>query len=136
MWYVYIARCSDGSLYTGITTSPQVRFERHNKGRGSKYVRARGTATLIYMETWRNRSEAQRREREIKSWGRHKKLALVTESSLSLRPRDSGLRPAVDGRLVPRLWGYMAVASGVRFAFGEASRRPAAPCNSQVVENV
>ena len=80
MWYVYIARCRDGSLYTGITTNLQARLERHNNGRGSKYVRMRGQAVLLYRETWPTRSEAQRREREIKSWTRQKKLVLVAES--------------------------------------------------------
>lgn len=77
MWYVYLARCTDGSLYTGITTNPHERARRHNSGRGSKYVRAKGTATLVYVESSPNRSAAQRREREIKGWVRPKKLALI-----------------------------------------------------------
>lgn len=77
MWYVYLARCTDGSLYTGVTTDPQKRVKRHNSGRGSKYVRAKGTATVVYVEPSPNRSTAQHREREIKGWVRSKKLALI-----------------------------------------------------------
>lgn len=80
-WYVYIARCGDGSLYTGITTNPDERIKRHNAGRGSKYVRSKGVATLLYTELLRDKSTARCRELEIQSWSRYKKLALIAESS-------------------------------------------------------
>jgi len=78
-WYVYMAQCSDGSLYTGITTGLDQRIKRHNVGRGSVYVRSKGSARLVYTETSPNRSAATRRELEIKSWSRKKKLALLAE---------------------------------------------------------
>ncbi len=76
-WHVYVAQCKDGSLYTGIALNLQQRFREHNAGRGSVYVRSRGGATLKYTETRRTRPAAQRRECEIKSWPRQKKLALI-----------------------------------------------------------
>ena len=76
-WQVYIAQCSDGSLYTGITTNIESRLKRHNKGRGSKYVWSKGRAILVYTEWQPNKTSALRRELEIKSWNRTKKLSLV-----------------------------------------------------------
>lgn len=77
-WYVYIAECRDGSLYTGIAVDPQARLAEHNLGKGSAYVRSRHAATLVYVERKRDRSGATKRECEIKSWPRTKKLALIT----------------------------------------------------------
>ena len=77
MWYLYIAQCADGSLYTGITTDPSKRLKRHNAGRGSSYVLSKGGATLLYTERCQTRSAAVRRELEIKSWDRAEKLALI-----------------------------------------------------------
>ena len=76
-WFVYIAECADRSLYTGITTNPEQRLKRHNLGKGSKYVRRKGPAVLVYVEPRSSKSAARRREMEIKSWDRRKKLALV-----------------------------------------------------------
>ena len=69
-WYIYIAECADRSLYTGITTDPAQRLKRHNSGKGSKYVRRKGGAALVYVEQRTNKSDARRREIEIKSWKR------------------------------------------------------------------
>ena len=77
-WYLYIARCGDGSLYTGVTTDPQKRLAQHNAGKGSAYVRSRGTAALVYIERCPGKSAAHRREREVKAWDRRKKLTLVS----------------------------------------------------------
>ena len=76
-WYLYIARCGDGSLYTGVTTDPAARMTQHNAGRGSAYVRSRRSAALAYVERCRGHSAALRREAEIKRWPRAKKLDLV-----------------------------------------------------------
>ncbi len=78
-WYLYLARCADGSLYAGVTTNPSKRIASHNAGRGSKYVRSRGAAVLAYVEPCASRSAAQRREREVQSWTRQRKLALVSK---------------------------------------------------------
>ena len=76
-WFVYIAECADRSLYTGITTDPQQRLKRHNSGKGSKYVRRKGGAKLVYLQTCANKSVARRREIDIKSWTRQQKLAFL-----------------------------------------------------------
>ncbi|MDP3721957.1 MAG: GIY-YIG nuclease family protein [Candidatus Omnitrophota bacterium] len=83
MWYLYVARCSDSSLYTGITTNLKNRIKRHNAGRGSVYVRSKGSASIIYTETWPDESTARRREIEVKGWSREKKLALIRSAVLS-----------------------------------------------------
>ena len=79
-WYVYIVRCGDNTLYTGITTDIAERLRKHNAGRGSRYVSRKGTARLVYTEPCSNRSIAYRRELEIKSWNRARKLALIAIS--------------------------------------------------------
>ncbi len=78
MWYLYILRLSDGSLYTGITKDVERRIEQHEEGKGSKYVRSRLPCNLVYIEEMENRSEALRREAEIKKWSKKKKEELVT----------------------------------------------------------
>ncbi len=76
-WFVYILRCSDGSLYTGITNCLERRLEKHNRGRASRYTRARLPVSLIYSEPQPDRSLASKREAEIKSWDRGLKLKLI-----------------------------------------------------------
>lgn len=65
-WIVYVARCHDGSLYTGITTDLASRLAAHNAGRGAKYTRGRRPVELVYQEPAADRSAALRRERAIK----------------------------------------------------------------------
>ncbi|MBI3997127.1 MAG: GIY-YIG nuclease family protein [Candidatus Omnitrophica bacterium] len=76
-WYLYILQCEDASLYTGIALNVQQRLARHQAGKGSKYVRSKGQVTLVHMEPHKTKSAALRREREIKSWSRRKKMALI-----------------------------------------------------------
>ncbi|MFW5953425.1 MAG: GIY-YIG nuclease family protein [Candidatus Natronoplasma sp.] len=78
MWYLYILRLSDGSLYTGITKDIERRIKQHEEGKGSKYVRSRLPCNLVYIEEMENRSEALRREAEIKKWSKKKKEELVS----------------------------------------------------------
>jgi len=78
MWYVYILRLSDGSLYTGITKDVERRIEQHEEGNGSKYVRSRLPCELVYVEEIKNRSEALKREAEIKKWDKEKKEGLIS----------------------------------------------------------
>lgn len=77
-WYLYILRCRDGTLYTGITTDVDKRFEAHATGKGAKYTRGRGPLTLVYRETCGDHSAALKRELEIKKLTRQEKEALVT----------------------------------------------------------
>ncbi len=77
MWYVYIVRCADRTLYTGVARDLSARLAAHNAGRGAKYTRARLPVKLIYQETVANRSAAQRREHAIKRLSRAEKRALA-----------------------------------------------------------
>lgn len=83
MWYLYMLRLSDDSLYTGITTDVERRVEEHREGNGSKYVRSRLPCTLVYTERCDNRSKASKREAEIKSWRKEKKERLVSGEECS-----------------------------------------------------
>ena len=76
-WTVYIARCCDGSLYTGITTDPERRLAEHNSGSGGAYTRSKTPIVMVYGEPAADRSGAQRRERAIKRLSRAQKEELV-----------------------------------------------------------
>src|SRR5205814_4693868 len=76
-WFVYVVRCGDGSLYTGISNDVEARVAVHNEGRGARYTRSRRPVTLLYVERRRSRSTAQRREAAIKALPRVQKWALV-----------------------------------------------------------
>jgi len=80
-WLVYIIRCSDDSLYTGISTDLQRRFNQHATGCGAKYFRARKPVELVFSEAGHSRSSASRREREIKALDRSAKLALISSAT-------------------------------------------------------
>jgi putative endonuclease len=77
MYYLYIAECSDGTLYTGIARNVKQRIRQHNAGKGAKYTRGRRPVKLIYSESHKTRSSACRREHQIKQWPRIKKLGLA-----------------------------------------------------------
>ena len=76
-WYLYILRCKDGSLYTGITTDVEKRFEAHQNGKGAKYTRGRGPLELIYRESCGTHSDALKREVAVKRLSREQKQALI-----------------------------------------------------------
>jgi putative endonuclease len=75
-WTVYLARCGDGTLYTGVTTDPERRLAEHNRGCGAAYTRSRLPVELIYLERVGSRSHALRREHAIKRMSRAEKEAL------------------------------------------------------------
>lgn len=77
--FVYIVRCSDNSLYTGYTNNIEVRINKHNAGKGAKYTKIRRPVVLVYQEMYDTKSEALRREYEIKTFTRQKKLKLIEE---------------------------------------------------------
>ena len=81
MWKVYMVRCSDGSLYTGVTTDINRRIHEHNKTKkGSKYCRSRRPVKLAYVQgDFENRAHAQQREREIKRLSKKEKEALISK---------------------------------------------------------
>jgi predicted GIY-YIG superfamily endonuclease len=75
-WFVYVLRCCDGSLYTGISTDVGQRVAKHNSGTGARYTRARLPVKVVHVERKRSRSTALRREAAIKSLSRAQKLSL------------------------------------------------------------
>lgn len=77
MWYLYILRCGDGSLYTGITTDVPRRLEVHRQGKGAKYTRGRSPLTLCYQEECGTHSEALKRELAVKALTRVEKEVLI-----------------------------------------------------------
>lgn len=74
MYYIYILLCSDKTLYTGIAKNIEKRLRDHREGKGSKYVRSRLPAKLIYSEKHTSKSEALKRESQIKGWNRIDKI--------------------------------------------------------------
>jgi putative endonuclease len=76
-WFVYVVRCRDGSLYTGISTDVGDRVAAHNAGKGARYTRARLPVHIVHVEGKRSRSTALKREAAIKALSRSEKLALV-----------------------------------------------------------
>jgi len=77
MYYIYVLLCSDNSLYTGFTTDLGQRVRDQNNGKGSKYVRSRLPARLIYSEKYSDKSEALKREGQIKKWRREQKIKIL-----------------------------------------------------------
>ncbi|MGY8815117.1 MAG: GIY-YIG nuclease family protein [Gammaproteobacteria bacterium] len=75
-WCVYILKCGDASLYTGITNNIQARLQAHENGTGAKYTKGRAPFTLIYIENCVNRSAASKREAQIKKLSHKDKLDL------------------------------------------------------------
>lgn len=85
-YFVYILECSDGSLYTGITTDVPKRLDEHNtSSKGAKYTKARRPVKLLFEEPSSDRSSASKREYEIKKLTRMQKLELINKTSLSSR---------------------------------------------------
>ena len=77
MWDLYILRCGDGTLYTGITTDVERRLEAHRQGRGAKYTLGRGPLELEYQEECGTHSEALKREYAVKQLPRDEKERLI-----------------------------------------------------------
>ncbi len=75
--YFYLARCADGSLYAGYCTDLSAREAMHNSGRGAKYTRSRLPVRIVYHEAFAARSDALKREAEVKKWRKERKEALV-----------------------------------------------------------
>lgn len=76
-WKLYILRCGDGSLYTGITTDVQTRLDAHRAGKGAKYTRGRGPLELVYSEECGSHSDALKRELAVKALVREDKERLI-----------------------------------------------------------
>ena len=80
-YYVYLARCSDSTLYTGYCIDLAAREAKHNEGDGARYTRSRRPVRIIYSETYHSRVKAMRRERQIKNWSKIKKEHLIKTHS-------------------------------------------------------
>ena len=78
-WFVYILRCADRTLYTGVTTDTEKRLADHNAGRGARYTRARLPVDLVYVEPVTDRGAALRRESEIKRMRAADKRGLIAQ---------------------------------------------------------
>ncbi len=80
LFYVYILKCKDNSLYTGYTDSLEKRLKKHNDGKASKYTRSRLPVQMVYSEEHPDKSSAMKREIQIKSLSREDKIKLVEEA--------------------------------------------------------
>ena len=80
-WQLYILRCGDGTLYTGITDDLPRRLQAHRSGKGAKYTRGRGPLELVYREDCPDKSSALRREIAVKKLSRQEKLSLIGEGA-------------------------------------------------------
>jgi putative endonuclease len=76
-WFLYVVKCHDTSLYTGITTDIPRRLKEHNAKKGAFYTKNKLPVELVYQEAMANQSEARKREVEIKRLNRKEKLELV-----------------------------------------------------------
>ena len=85
MWYLYMLRCGDGTLYTGTTTDVDKRLEAHRAGKGAKYTRGRGPLELVYREACGTHSDALKRELAIKALPREEKRKIIEKFNISLR---------------------------------------------------
>lgn len=79
MYYAYLVRCADGSLYAGFTNDLAKRVEKHNAGKGAKYTRARLPVELVYFEEFETEHEARSREWHLKRLSHAEKARLVEE---------------------------------------------------------
>ena len=80
MWFVYIIKCADDSLYTGSTNDLQKRFEKHKSGKASKYTRSHVAEKIVFSEKCDNKIMALKKEREIKNFTRKEKIKFVKNS--------------------------------------------------------
>lgn len=89
-WQVYIIRCSDDSLYTGITTDIDRRFRQHADGTGAKYFRGRQPLEIVYHEEGHTRSSAASREARIKTMSRAEKMKLSAVQAVNQAQMPEG----------------------------------------------
>jgi putative endonuclease len=89
-WYLYLIRCADGTLYTGISKDVARRLAEHRSGKGARYLRGRGPLALVRMIRVGDRSSATRIEARVKKFSRTKKEDLIQGKT---KIRDLGRRP-------------------------------------------
>lgn len=81
-WFVYILRCGDNSLYTGISTNVQARLIKHNLGKGAAYTRSHLPVSLVWNKPSKTPTAARKREAKIKSWSKEEKENFLLRNSL------------------------------------------------------
>lgn len=81
-WQLYLLRCGDGTLYTGIALDAKKRLLMHQQGKGAKYTRGRGPLELVYTEVCPTHSDALKRELEVKAMTKEEKEALIARGPL------------------------------------------------------
>jgi len=86
-WYVYILRCADDTLYTGMTDDVIRRTEVHNSGKGAKYTRGRTPVAVVYTEECESYSSALKREYAIKQLTRQQKMDLIEGTYKNILPK-------------------------------------------------
>jgi len=123
LWYVYVLRCRDGSLYTGIATDVARRVATHNAGRGARYTRARRPVEVIYTERKRTQGNALRREAAIKALSRADKLTLITTPVVRTRAK----RPRRENLLASAALAFLVTATA---AHAEETTRVLVPAGS------
>ena len=96
MFYVYVLRCSDGSLYVGRTKDLAAREQWHNDGHGARYTTSRRPVTIVYAEEFSSELSAARRERQLKRWSTAKKNALVSRDPITLKLLSRTSRQPLD----------------------------------------
>lgn len=89
-WAVYIVRCADATLYTGIAVDVERRIAQHNAGSGARYTRSRRPVVLVYVEEQPDRSVASKREWAIKQLARKDKERLISSCSDALSSGCAG----------------------------------------------
>ena len=90
MWQIYIIECKDDKLYTGITNNLNRRLSEHNSGHGGRFTKFRRPVKLVYHQEVSNKSEALRREIEIKKLARSEKISLIRSFGFSHGSKASG----------------------------------------------
>lgn len=85
MWLVYILKCKNDDLYTGITDNLQRRFEEHASGKGGHFTKSFVAEKILFSEEYPDKSSALKREAQIKGWTRRKKLALINYGQKRIR---------------------------------------------------
>lgn len=80
-WFVYLLRCGDGSLYTGISTDVAERLKRHRAGKGAAYTRSHLPVELVWKQRMGSESAARKREAKMKGWKKGEKEAFILQKS-------------------------------------------------------
>lgn len=85
MYFVYILRTSDNTLYIGVTEDLDKRLSTHNRGKGAEWTKAHGKVNLVYSEPYSTLGSARKREIQLKKWSRAKKEAIIAGNFTTLK---------------------------------------------------